>query len=226
MTRPVLPAAELHVWWSPSAAAPAAALDWLTGAERARHARFLAESDRHAFLAAHAMLRMLLAHYGCAAARRPFAEGVYGKPSAPGGPHFNLSHTRGLVACAFSSSAEVGVDVEHGARTNDWRRLLDQVHSPEEAAAVRALPEAQQQRRFYQFWTLKEAWAKASGEGLHVDFRTLNVLRPPPSLFLCPFDAAAGFDAAVACASAPSRLLVRRFDWDRAPVMETAPRPA
>ncbi|WP_332877445.1 4'-phosphopantetheinyl transferase family protein [Massilia sp. S19_KUP03_FR1] len=216
MNTPCLPDDELHVWWWPGAAPPAAALAWLTAGERARHARFLVEADRDAFLAAHAMLRMLLDHYGCAAARQPFATAVHGKPGVTGGPYFNLSHTRGLVACAFSRSAEVGVDVEHGARTNDWQRLLDQVHAPEECAALRALPEAEQQRRFYQSWTRKEAWAKVGGEGLHLDFRTLNVLRPPPSLFLASFDVAAGFEAAVACARAPSRLLVRRFDWARA----------
>lgn len=224
MTQPVLPAAELHVWWSPSDAAPPAALDWLSAGERERHARFLADSDRRAFLAAHAMLRMLLVHYGCAAPRQPFAEGPHGKPGVPGGPYFNLSHTRGLVACAFSRTAEVGVDVEQGARTNDWRRLLDQVGSPAEAAALRAMPEAEQQGRFYQLWTRKEAWAKVTGDGLHADFRTLDLLCPPP-LFIAPFDTAPGFEAAVACTCAPSRLLVQCFDWAGAPSVEAAPRP-
>jgi phosphopantetheinyl transferase (holo-ACP synthase) len=45
--------------------------------------------------------------------------------------------------------------------------------TPEERAAVEALPSALHPRRLAELWTAKEARAKADGRGLAIDFRTL-----------------------------------------------------
>ena len=211
--QPALPQGELHVWWCRTENCPASALANLSAQERERHAAFHFDSDRQSYAAAHAMLRVLLAQYGSPHALATFEETEQGKPFARGGIEFNLSHTRGLVACAFSAVSPVGVDVENLQRTNDWERLLSQVQSDEEIAALRALPPSAQQARFYEIWTLKEAWAKAIGAGLHTDFRTLNVLRPAQGLFLQPVETEPEFKAAVACLGAPARPVVRRFEW-------------
>lgn len=214
MTQVELAAGDLHVWWSRCEAAPATAVKHLTVEEAVRHERFHFDSDRQSYVASHAMLRLLLARYGSAHARIDFPVGPHGKPFIPGNLEFNISHTRGLVACALSLSAPVGVDVETMHRTNDWQRLLCRVQSDQEVKALRALPEHAQQRQFYATWTLKEAWSKAIGSGLHADFRTLNVLRPPRHLFLSLIDTVPDFQLAVSCLLRPSQLIVRRFNWD------------
>lgn len=77
-----------------------------------------------------------------------------GRPYFPARPalHFSISHTRGLVLCAFGEQ-EVGADVE-GAREVS-PALRRRVLSPEEAA----------QFDFFEVWTLRESYYKLSGQG-------------------------------------------------------------
>lgn len=139
--------------------------------ERNQADRFYHRRDREAFIAAHALARTMLAEAtGIPAASLRFVKGPYGKPEMVRGAgerqvHFNISHTNGLVACAVGADCALGVDVENTERTTS----LDIAHryfAPEEAAIVlSALPE-QRVELFYRFWTLKEAFIKATGEGL------------------------------------------------------------
>ena len=97
----------------------AVALEWLSAEERTRCARLAFASDRRDFIAAHALLRHALSAHGHRDAREwLFIPDANGKPelaSAPGErPQlaFNLSHTRGLVACVVARDVDVGIDVE------------------------------------------------------------------------------------------------------------------
>ena len=207
-----LPPGEVQVWWSPAAPLSPAAVATLTAEERAQHDRFHFATDRDAWGTVHVMLRRLLTGYrDHAAPLLPLAATARGKPFLPGGPAFSLSHTRGFVACCFARELEVGVDVESVERTNDWRHLLDRVTSAAEAAHLEALPAAARQQRFYELWTLKEAWAKAIGEGLHADFRGLDVLAPPAGVHLELLPVAPPFRLAVAVLGTPSRVSARPF---------------
>ncbi len=100
-----------------------------------------------------------------------FREGPRGKPeiAGPGGApalHFNLSHTTGLVACAVAGD-EVGADVEWVGRRTDPARLARRFFAPAEAEAIESpADEDRRRRRFFELWTLKEAYLKARGEGL------------------------------------------------------------
>ena len=78
---------------------------------------------------------------------------------------FNISHTDGLIACAVTIGREVGVDVEHINRhlTHD---VADRFFAPREVADLQSLPDEEQQRVFFDYWTLKEAYIKARGFGL------------------------------------------------------------
>src|SRR4051794_4279939 len=89
-----------------------ALLGRLSEAERARHARFRFDDDRHTYLVAHALVRSALAQLaGVEVGALGFVSGEHGRPeiSAPAAAlafRFNLSHTRGLVACAFSRGVD------------------------------------------------------------------------------------------------------------------------
>jgi 4'-phosphopantetheinyl transferase len=79
--------------------------------------------------------------------------------------HFNISHTDGLVAWAIASDP-IGVDVDAADRSVEFDIITDQVFSPEEIQVFKSAPLEQQRSLFFRFWTLKEAFIKATGEGL------------------------------------------------------------
>jgi len=141
--------------------------------ERHRVERFVREADRRRALLARAMARTVLA--GCVGADPKdlrFTYNAYGKPAlAPEfgeGVHFNVSHSGAMVVCAVSREGEIGVDIEDRRRTVEFCELARNFFSAEEAAAVERAPEHLVRRRFYEIWTLKEAFVKARGRGLSI----------------------------------------------------------
>ena len=141
----------------------------LSDEETQRCRRFHFERHRHTFLVAHALVRTSLSHYhNTRPADWQFQFNKYGHPTtlgSHGGLKFNLSHTDGLVACAVTREAEVGVDVEASDREVDVR-VADRFFSALETRELKSLPATQRQHRFLQYWTLKESYIKARGMGL------------------------------------------------------------
>jgi 4'-phosphopantetheinyl transferase len=141
--------------------------------ERARLRRFHREPDRRLYLFAHALVRTTLSLYApdLPPAQWRFVSNAHGRPEiAPGlvdqPLRFNLSHTRGLVACAVALERDVGVDVEHLEPPNLDLGLAASHFAPAEAQALATRPAAAQRARFFALWTLKEAYIKARGLGL------------------------------------------------------------
>lgn len=84
-----------------------------------------------------------------------------GKPVLKGLPiHFNISHCKGLVACALAP-CPVGVDVE-GTR-NVSEALVKRVCAQEEQEYI---ARGDLKERFLELWTLKESYLKMTGEGI------------------------------------------------------------
>jgi 4'-phosphopantetheinyl transferase len=145
----------------------------LTPEERARHDRLGSPQQQLEFLAGAALCRHVLSRYAPVdpAAWR-FVAGEHGKPhiaEPPGEPPlwFNLSGTRGLVACAVSrATSTIGVDVETVDPTADMLDVAAQFFSASEAQALRALSPEEQPERFFTLWTLKESYVKARGVGI------------------------------------------------------------
>ncbi len=143
----------------------------LDGEEREKQRRFHFERHRQQYLVSHALVRMTLSRY---APVRPvewtFTKNAYGCPavSGPGNTRlrFNLSHTDGMAVCAVMWDADVGVDVEDAWRRGETVEIADRFFAPTEVAALRALPLERQKERFFEYWTLKEAYIKARGMGL------------------------------------------------------------
>jgi hypothetical protein len=77
----------------------------------------------------------------------------------------SLSHSGDLLAAAVAAQP-LGLDLEQPKPGRNLAGLSRFVLSAAEAEQVAAATEAEQRRRFYLFWTLKEAWAKRSGAGL------------------------------------------------------------
>jgi 4'-phosphopantetheinyl transferase len=154
--------------------------------EQDRMARLVFDRDRRAFLITRALVRTMLSRYaGVAPADWRFIANVHGRPEIldrpPGAPdlRFNISHTDGLIACAVTIGREVGVDVEHINRhlTHD---VAGRFFAPNEVTDLRTLPDEDQRRVFFDYWTLKEAYIKARGFGLALPLGDFAFkLRPP-----------------------------------------------
>ena len=140
-------------------------------AERARRLRF--EADRRRFVGSRVALRRILA--GClAVAPREitFRAAPSGKPRLDPASHgstlrFNVSHSGDLALVAVSRGVEVGVDVELRRPQPDLEALAARYFSPCERAAIAALRPTHRLAAFFDYWTLKEAYLKACGDGLN-----------------------------------------------------------
>jgi len=164
----------IRVRWKvlgPDWALGATLLPLLDASEKAYADRFRFAADRDAYVAAHALLRTMLSrHVSIAPAEWRFGKAEGGKPvldpaQAPAGLHFSLTHTRGLAACAVGRSHALGIDAEV------WREpapieLAERYFAAVEARLLANLAPDERSSAFYRLWTLKEAYLKATGQGL------------------------------------------------------------
>lgn len=166
---------KIYVWYLETEALDdhnlGAALNLLSSEERARHDRFVFERDRRDFAAAHALARTTLSRYEVLSPHAwTFETGPHGKPfisSAPARPlSFNISHTHGLVACVVARGLEVGVDVERLDRHVEADLVATSYFAVSEVQDLHECRGAARVARFFELWTLKEAYVKATGCGL------------------------------------------------------------
>jgi 4'-phosphopantetheinyl transferase len=172
------PPDEVHLWvLDPDAAVDPALLAayeaLLAPDERARRDRYLFAHSKREYLLTRALQRTVLSRYAeVAPAVWSFSANEHGCPEVanPGveGLRFNLSNTAGLIACAVSGGRDVGVDVEDTQRKSETVAVADRFFAPAEVAALRALPAEAQRARFFDYWTLKEAYIKARRMGLAI----------------------------------------------------------
>ena len=80
----------------------------------------------------------------------------------------SISHSGNSVAVAFSTYSEIGIDVEiHRGRK--FEKLVKNYFHPKEFKEFKALQESDKLDWFYTHWTIKEAMAKAKGEGINLN---------------------------------------------------------
>lgn len=146
-------------------------LDVLDGEELARVRRLKVASNRVEYVAAHALTRAMLAELtGEAPPAFRYQPGPKGKPVALCDGrrlalHFNLSHTRGMVAVAASPALELGLDTEAIDRKVNLA-VADRHFFGAEADWLHGLEPQRRTEGFLRLWTLKEAYIKATGRGL------------------------------------------------------------
>jgi 4'-phosphopantetheinyl transferase len=175
----------IHVW-PVSIHAPAAVVDQfrslLSADETARAARFKFEHLQHSFTLARGALRILLGRYLNTPPRDlEFRYGAKGKPALAqsAGLQFNASHSGHLALFAFTMGCELGVDIEAVRSMPDMEDVARRFFCAEETAELMALSTGQRDQGFFLCWTRKEAYIKATGEGLSAPLDAFRVtLRP------------------------------------------------
>jgi 4'-phosphopantetheinyl transferase len=160
--------------------------------------RFRCEQDVDAYRAAHALARFALSHVEPTLAPHnwDFDRSAHGRPEistlcSASGLRFNISHSRRLVACIVTRDLDCGVDVERIDLCNDMYNSVPVVFAATEMNHIMATSKKDRAKVFCRYWTLKEAYAKATGQGLSM-----------------PFDSIA-FDLK----KAPIHLLKNSFEW-------------
>jgi 4'-phosphopantetheinyl transferase len=179
-----LKAGELHVWRASldgGSDRPETLAGLLTPDERARAGRFRFERDRSRYVVGRGLLRVLLSRYtGAEPAELRFTYGRYDKPRLGGdGPWFNVTHSGPVALFAFSSTAEVGIDVERDGADLTRDLIAERFFSPAEVEALRSLPQPLQPHAFLAGWTRKEAFLKARGDGLSLALDSFDVALAP-----------------------------------------------
>jgi 4'-phosphopantetheinyl transferase len=181
---PPLGADEAHAWLvaNLSSAEPAKELrGCLAPEERAAERRFHRQRDRDRFAACRGILRRLAGCYlACAPSRIRIVADEFGKPEiCGGGLQVNVSHSHGLALLGFCREQPVGIDVESMDPAVELDRLAEQVFSGHELRRFRALPEQERLQGFYNGWTRKEAFIKATGRGLDFPLAAFDVSLEP-----------------------------------------------
>lgn len=89
--------------------------------------------------------------------------------------HFNLSHSGDYVTVAVSDAA-VGIDVEYKVR--NYESVAKRCFCKEEYEDIISLEsDMQRERRFLEYWTMKEAYVKYVGKGLQIPLNSFLVER-------------------------------------------------
>ncbi len=166
----------------------------LSPEERARESRFHFAHSRKQFVIARALVRTLLSRYAAIApAAWQFRAGSHGRPEIVqpegGALRFNLSHTTGLVVLAVGSQQMLGVDVEDTMRRPAPLDVAGHSFSAAEVAALHALPQDLQAARFFHYWTLKESYIKAKGQGLSIPLGKFSMMLTQPGRVAIQFAA-------------------------------------
>ena len=181
----MLGSGEVHAWTarppalSDETVARCAAL--LSGDERERISRFLFERHRREATVSRALVRATLARYvGRPASTFRYRLGPHGRPSVdpPCGIDFNATNHPGLVACAVTLAAALGIDVEPLSRGDEILEVARTVFSAPELLGLEALAEDARRDRAVSLWTLKEAYVKARGLGLSAPLHDIVVEFP------------------------------------------------
>jgi 4'-phosphopantetheinyl transferase len=205
----------------------------LSADEQARAGRFRFPEDGARFTAARGILRDILARYsGEEPGRLAFGYGAGGKPflisqGSALSLEFNVSHSRRIALYAVAHGRAVGVDVEVIRPEMDCERIAERFFTPREAAALRAMPPPVRVAAFFRCWTRKEAYLKATGEGLRIGLKSCEVsleagdgdaLRqvsgdPSAAARWLVADVAVGVDCAAALAAGRKTIGRRFLDW-------------
>ena len=91
---------------------------------------------------------------------------------------FNITHTKGLAAIAFSIDSEIGIDVENLNREINLDQVAKKVFTKSEQSLIDSNNQKDKKKMFYRLWTSKESYLKATGLGLRVDPRKISVDPP------------------------------------------------
>ncbi len=180
---------EIHIYLTDSETVPASLLaryrSIMSEQELERNQRYRMDRDRRTDCIARCLTRTTLSRYAdLPPTEWLFVNNKFGKPEIQNPPipiRFNLSHTSRFVACAVTRTYDLGIDIEFLKRTNDISSIAGHYFSDLEKNALFRLQPEQQKSRFFDYWTLKEAYLKACGVGISAGLDTFSFILDDPN---------------------------------------------
>jgi 4'-phosphopantetheinyl transferase len=188
------------------------------------------DKDRRSYIVCRGLLRFILAAYlELEPTEIQFQYGSQGKPFLPNqAMHFSVGHSADRVLYAFSRTCDVGIDLEHVRELRDADMLAQRFFAPSECGELRDTSPAARTRAFLCCWTRKEAYIKATGQGLSLPLDSFHVpTTPEPAeklkIMIWPgahlwnwslrhLDPAPGYVGALAVSLPSFRLVERTFE--------------
>jgi 4'-phosphopantetheinyl transferase len=176
---PILSPGEIHVWqvsMNISALEVEECKDLLSDTELEKMHFFNTKQSKDSFVVSQGVLRILLSSYlGISPKLATFGRRGKGKPFSLDDPglHFNLSNSGKLAVIAFSRDSELGIDIEQIRTLPDLDEMIETNFTSNEIRFINARPEERLQR-FFRFWTVKESYLKAIGEGMRLEPKNIE----------------------------------------------------
>lgn len=144
---------------------------------------------------------------------------IYGKHGKPylknySDVYFNISHSGKYVMCA-AGDVEMGVDIQE--HVNDRRHIAKRFFPENEYKKIENICEPRKaDKLFFDMWSVKESYVKATGEGIGDSFKDIGVIisedgmvnalyKNVPVSYVFKKYEIPGYSAAV-CACAPSEI--------------------
>jgi 4'-phosphopantetheinyl transferase len=180
----------IDVWYSTLDTSPEQLQqDWnvLDSNEKTQADKFKNPLLRARYIRSHAHLRTVLAHYiNAAPSSLRIEKTVHGKPYLVDYVElaFNLSHTSNVMVLAIAKQCQLGIDIEQCKPRTNLADLVQKCFGDAEACHWQKLNADQQHRQFYQFWTRKEAFVKATGLGISLGLKHCVINPANPQQFL------------------------------------------
>ena len=168
-------AGTIDIWRADLDAETPSLLHVLSPEELAKSAKFREEIHRNRYIRAHGLQRLLISRYTAIAPHLiSLSANAFGKPLLDDdqntlGLQFNMSHSGGMAAYAFSLDCNIGVDIEQLRSDDDLIALAHRYFARAEYEELCGLPASHRMQHFFQLWTRKEAYIKAKGSGLSID---------------------------------------------------------
>ena len=179
----VLPRDEVHVWCASleqSTSQVQQLAKTLSPDEKLKADRFHFEQHRQRFIISRGVLRTILGWYtGIEPSQLQFCYGPYGKPAlaidTASTLHFNLSHSDGVALYTLAYDRQLGIDIERLRPVSEIEQIAKRFFATREYEELRTFPLEQQREAFFRYWTLKEAYIKATGRGLSLPLDQFEV---------------------------------------------------
>lgn len=153
----------------------------LSADELLRATRFRFERDQKRFIAARGMLRKILGHYlGRSPHNLRFEYTSYGKPILAAGSgddtlRFNLSHSDAFAIYAVTRGRNIGIDIERVRDDVAVEQIAQRFFSQGEISSLERIHKNTRSEVFFQYWTRKEAFIKATGKGVSFPMEQCDV---------------------------------------------------
>jgi 4'-phosphopantetheinyl transferase len=136
--------------------------------EKARADKFHFECDKRRYIAARGTLRNILAkHLDCNPKEIIFKYTAVGKPYIENAQiQFNISHSHEMAVYGISFNKNIGIDIEYIGSNIRGEDVFKRYFFSSEYELIYSVPLFERQKMFFQIWTIKEAYLKATGEGI------------------------------------------------------------